>query len=228
MTALKKTILFFRHGESEANINPNHDNQEILDAILTPLGIEQAHSWSEDSTLTETLASVEVCLCSPLRRAMQTAALVFQNQYHVPIIVNRYAREKWWHLYQCRGVKHAEIVQYSNSLCRDIEQVDRLKEVNKFWNPEEESAAMVDKTPNEFAQLSVEAIQKFLYICQTHEAKTLAVACHWGVIHELLGVEPTNAELLVTELTVDTGEFRIIDRRTVPTQLLRPHGVHVH
>ena len=138
---MKKTILFIRHGQSDANKSDTND-ASVLDAVLTDVGRLQAGHWSDD--LYAQLRSVEICYCSPLRRAMETAALVFQNNPGVPIVITRYAREKWWNLWQCRGVDHDELMTYSQSLMREIFDVEKLAAVDKYWNPTLETSTMVE------------------------------------------------------------------------------------
>ena len=73
-----KRILFLRHGQSVAN-QSHADTVDELDCHLTPLGRQQASAWQEAPR------GVEAVLCSLLRRAMETAARVFQD--HLPIAV---------------------------------------------------------------------------------------------------------------------------------------------
>ena len=213
-----KNIIFIRHGQSLANV-AQVDDPSVIDALLTELGRNQAESWSDSNAVRELLESVEICLCSPLRRAMETAALVFKNTC-VPIHINRYAREKYWYLWQCRGVSHEETVEHSKRLCREIGNVESLSFVDKHWNPEEENAAISNKTPNSFQKLSKESIQMLSHCLMHHQSTTIAVTCHWGVIEALLGIECTNCELVVTQLDTNSGTFQVVERLQVPDNLL--------
>ena len=208
-----KKIIFIRHGQSEANIT-KLDDPNVLDAMLTTLGKSQASSWNSNTNIQDTLQSIEICLTSPLRRAMQTAALVFKNT-EVPIVINRHAREKWWHLWQCRGIPHSELVEYASTLCRDINNITSLENLNQFWNPMEESNIITEKRSNDFNQLSLDSIHQLKNDLLQHDMNTIAVACHWGVIHTLLNIEPSNAEIIVTNLNRD-GEFIIESRWLAP------------
>ena len=216
-----RTVLFIRHGQSHANKTEVND-ASVLDATLTPLGQAQAAYWSENDATRELLQSFDICFCSPLRRAMETASLVFKNATAVPIEVNRFAREKWWFLWQCRGVSHQEKVEYSESLVRDIQKVDTLSEVDLYWNPEQETSTMLDKKTNTFNDQSERGLQKFRQGLRTHSSHRIAVACHWGVIESTLGIEPQNAEMILTELNVSTGEFTVVERWCVPESLSSP------
>lgn len=208
-----KKIIFIRHGQSEANIT-KLDDPNVLDAMLTTLGKLQASSWNSNTNIQDTLQSIEICLTSPLRRAMQTAALVFKNT-EVPIVINRHAREKWWHLWQCRGIPHSELVEYASTLCRDINNIKSLENINQFWNPMEESTIITEKRSNDFNQLSLNSIHQLKNDLLQHDMNTIAVACHWGVIHTLLNIEPSNAEIIVTNLN-QNGEFIIESRWLAP------------
>jgi broad specificity phosphatase PhoE len=214
---MKKTIIFVRHGQSEAN-KSDADDPSVLDAVLTDLGRLQAESWSKDNDLREKLRSVEICFCSPLRRAMETAALVFQNSPSVPIVANRYAREKWWNLWQCRGIPHNELVTYSQSLTREIFEVEKLKEVDKYWNPNIETSRILEGK-RVSSKYSDECCVKLVKCLREHPANSIAVACHWGVINDLLDVVPTNCELITAQIDVETGTFDVVERRSVPTSL---------
>ena len=212
---MKKTILFIRHGQSEANKSDTND-ASVLDAVLTDVGRLQAGHWSDD--LCAQLRSVEICYCSPLRRAMETAALVFQNNPGVPIVITRYAREKWWNLWQCRGVDHDELMTYSQSLTREIFDVEKLAVVDKYWNPTLETSIMVEGKRG-LTICSDDCYAKLVECLQAQSATTIAVACHWGVINHLLDVEPMNCEIITAELDVATGVFTVTERRNVPESL---------
>ena len=119
----RQTILFIRHGESIANVS----GQDHHDAKLTQVGIEQASSWRD----TAGELGVQVCLCSPLRRAIQTATYVFQDTA-VPFQVCRYARESYWHMRQCQGVPHEELVEFVKTLPRGADiDVSPLADVDE-------------------------------------------------------------------------------------------------
>ena len=224
---LTRTICWIRHGQSAANVS-HADDESVRDAVLSDLGTRQARHWSTDSGVASLLNAVDVCVCSPLRRAFQTASLVFQNSTNPGFVIspNRFAREKWWHLHQCRGVPHASLLSFlaSERIC-NVENVDDLARVDEYWNPEEEVAIMREKRPNDFRQLSCRGLQRLRDdLRRGHgDARVVAVSCHWGVICEVLGVDGVeNAEILVTEMDRVTGEMRLVARHVVPETLRSP------
>jgi broad specificity phosphatase PhoE len=216
-----KQIIFIRHGQSIAN-KTEKDDESVLDAILTELGQKQADSWCNNSIINQKyLKKVDLCICSPLRRAMETASLVFRNNANVPIEVNRYAREKWWHLWQCRGIEpHSKLIEYSKTLCRKINNINDLSMFDEYWNPLKENELIRNKKSIN-TDLSKDGLENKLrsFLIQ-HKSKNIAISCHWGVIKTLLKIEPTNCEMVVTNLNIDTGTFEIVERLYVPKELL--------
>lgn len=225
----KRTICWIRHGQSMANVMGT-DDESVRDAALSELGTRQAQYWSTNSDAAALLNAVDVCVCSPLRRAFQTASCVFQNTTNprFSISPNRYAREKWWHLHQCRGVPHANLVSFLDEKCiSNVEDLDSLAKVDEYWNPEGEEAIMQEKRQNKFRQLSISGLQRLKDDLRLGhgDARVIAVSCHWGVICELLDVENVgNAEILVTEMEMDTGKMRVLARHMVP-ETLRSNSV---
>jgi len=75
-------LILARHGQSESNVNPDYQG---LNAPLTEIGKKQAHllgQWLRDHE-----PSIDQILCSPLKRAFDTANIV--NEYlKLPIAIN--------------------------------------------------------------------------------------------------------------------------------------------
>jgi phosphohistidine phosphatase SixA len=78
-----KTIYFIRHGESLGQIATTHDrrhNEKLKDCGLSPWGIRQSQQQLRHFFVHQQQNSnnkVELILCSPLTRAIQTAILAF-------------------------------------------------------------------------------------------------------------------------------------------------------
>lgn len=222
-----RIVVWIRHGQSTANTAPA-DDASVRDAVLSDLGRRQAGYWSEDARVAPLLNAVDVCVSSPLRRAFQTASRVFRRSTNpgFSIVAQRLAREKWWHLHQCRGLPHARLVQFlADEGIHDVRGLDDLARVDEYWNPPEEEAIMREGRPNEFRRLSASALQRLRedVRCGYGDAGVVAVSCHWGVVRDLLGVEKVgNAELLVTKMDVATGEMRVVERHRVPERLRSP------
>ena len=151
-----KRIYFIRHGQSEANAlkdsnatakfqdgkymgNPS-DIPEVRDAKLTALGRAQAACWHTPNALAAVFQELtpEVVVCSPLRRALETATLCFQNEPNIPLECSRVVREHWWKHYQCIGVAHEETLDFAKTLGRQIEKMDALQSRDQWWDPEME------------------------------------------------------------------------------------------
>ena len=79
----KKTVYYMRHFEALHNILPN--NYSIPDPELSPLGQTQA---SDVIDMIKDIPSIDLIVCSPLSRTLQTYLLVFNNQRNLPLIVH--------------------------------------------------------------------------------------------------------------------------------------------
>lgn len=86
-----KRLFLLRHGQAEHNPRAEaarHDGcsyeqflkimkeDDVLDATLTPLGVEQAKGVMRDKLLASKLRSLDLIISSPLSRALQTANFV--------------------------------------------------------------------------------------------------------------------------------------------------------
>jgi broad specificity phosphatase PhoE len=183
----KKTIAFMRHGESVAN----SDDIDVPDPELTELGRRQA---AGRRACVRALGA-DLCICSPLLRAMETAAIAFAHEGSVPIEACRFAREKWWFYHQCRGCAPPERMQFAATLPRTISGVDCLHE-DEFWDPEREG-----KLPKrELGRRSHKGLQKLVETLQGLHAETIVVVCHYGVIQQLTSVNTSNCDIVVCEL----------------------------
>ena len=80
-------VLLLRHGQSETNAT----QRDMPDPPLTKLGRVQASAWKGAIGR----FGAEAVLVSPLRRALETALLAY-DQVDVPIVVCRHARELGW------------------------------------------------------------------------------------------------------------------------------------
>ena len=229
-TALKmsyKRIYFIRHGQSEANAakdrtgNPN-DSLSVRDAKLTELGQAQASCWNTPNALTQVYDNEppEIVICSPLRRAMETASLAFENT-EIPIVCSRYPRERWWNHYQCVGSEHEETINFANTLSKSIGKLEELTTTDQFWNPELElkeimldrdennvsKSGLYDPSEREAIAQGMEATKEFL---KARPETVIAVACHWGVINALTDVSPNNCDIVATDLDIETGEILVL------------------
>ncbi|CAF0886965.1 unnamed protein product [Rotaria sordida] len=79
----KKTVYYMRHFEALHNIPPY--NYNIPDPELSPRGRTQATAAIE---MIKKISSIDLIICSPLTRALQTYLLVFNNQHRIPLIIH--------------------------------------------------------------------------------------------------------------------------------------------
>eukprot|EP00947_MAST-08B_sp_MAST-8B-sp1_P001066 g1066.t1 len=97
-------IVLIRHGQSRSNVGDDE-----LDCALTSVGEAQAASWANISTKWD----VDVILCSPLQRTLQTASLALgkTDPASTPVLACPPARELYWShgLIQCIGTAPADV-----------------------------------------------------------------------------------------------------------------------
>ncbi len=79
----KKIVYYMRHFEALHNISPH--NYNLPDPELSPLGQTQANDTSE---IIKNIPSIDLIVCSPLIRALQTYLLVFNNQQNISLIIH--------------------------------------------------------------------------------------------------------------------------------------------
>ena len=178
-------MFLIRHGETVANIT---GNDEDSDTLLTPEGEIQAMSWQDfPSSL---IFDVELVLTSPLRRAIQTACLIFQNT-EIPIEICRYTREHWWHYSQHRGSGEYSVHQLLTQLPRadEIQNLEELEVQDKFWNPEQEELESKIKTANAVKSMNnraEECTQMLQEKLSNVPQVKIAVVAHWMCIYQLI------------------------------------------
>lgn len=79
---MKKHFFVFRHGQTTYNVNGLIQGQ-TNDSVLTQKGVEQAYEIG----LKLKQYPIEVMLCSPLKRTVQTANEVLKNCNKIPLII---------------------------------------------------------------------------------------------------------------------------------------------
>lgn len=193
----KRRVLFLRHGEGQHNLR----DEEVPDAMLTAYGRTQAESWKG---VIGTFGA-EVVLVSPLRRAVETACLAFADE-DVPLLLCRHAREKWWD-------DKSNIPGTPSKLRKLLRRLPRGAEVTGV---EEAlgSDATCEHPQNE--QASIAMLQRTL---ATRPESVVAVACHWGVIHDLTGCSADNCEVIDCAYDEATGVFKLLERNEAPVPI---------
>ena len=127
----QKLLFFFRHGESAANLAKRkalredrarndgqytaeeayRNNKHLADAVLTAEGEAQARAAATAATASG--VRPELIVCSPMTRAIQTAALLFEADIAagVPLCLRPELREYFPRLMEDRGRPLAELRQ---------------------------------------------------------------------------------------------------------------------
>ena len=79
----KKTVYYLRHFEALHNVPPY--DYSLRDPELSPFGQSQAASTWE---IIEKIPSIDLIVCSPLTRTLQTYLLLFHQRTHIPLIIH--------------------------------------------------------------------------------------------------------------------------------------------
>lgn len=86
-----KTIYYIRHFEALHNVRPY--NYQLADPVLSPLGQSQAVETIE---ALKDIASIDLIVCSPLTRTLQTYLLLTDDEQRrqIPLIIHPDLQEK--------------------------------------------------------------------------------------------------------------------------------------
>ena len=85
----RKKLYFMRHFEALHNIQPYNFN--IPDPDLSPHGRTQAQETIEH---VKSIPQIDLIVCSPLTRTIQSYLLVFADRLDIPLIIHPYLQEK--------------------------------------------------------------------------------------------------------------------------------------
>ncbi|KMO30788.1 phosphoglycerate mutase [Methylobacterium tarhaniae] len=170
-------MILLRHGQSQFNLHFHATGLDpgIVDAPLTPLGHEQAEAASR-ALAGEGLRRI---LCSPLTRALQTAAPV-ASRLDLPVLVTPAVRE--------RRAASCDIGTCCTDLARAWPHLD-LSHMDEVWWREEGDA---DEEP-EHAFRARAASFGATMAGDPDWAHTLVV-CHWGFIMAVTGRSLANGD----------------------------------
>lgn len=180
-----KTVLLMRHGR--AKHNDDMRNQDAYpDAELTDLGVAQAAAWADGfSSFSDVIGKVEIILVSPLQRTIQTACHAFARS-SFPMQLCMPAREGWFKRLCNQPLtveKPDEFQQLLDSLPDGREKIDASTMIRA---PKWEKQASSEE----------ESMQHLRFILATHEASTLVLVTHAGVIQKLTGMDVDNCTML--------------------------------
>jgi broad specificity phosphatase PhoE len=183
-------MILLRHGQSEFNLvfTATRRDPGIIDAPLTPLGLEQAERAAE-ALAGERLARIIV---SPYTRALQTAGRI-ARRLALPVLVNPIVRER--HGFSCDiGTPRTQL-----QLAWPGHDFSSLDEV--WWPPVEEPADSVIGRAMLF-RAEMAALPDW--------SDTLVVS-HWGFILCMTGTSVANGQWLRCDPTVPAPQ-RIVWR----------------
>lgn len=148
-------------------------SEACRDAPLTDLGKQQARSLQP--IVEEHLQRVQLVICSPLTRAIQTACLAFERQPQLPILAWPVVTEFWLSMPECHGRIRSQLQADPALLALERFAGVSLDNVND--DPEQPWWAFGDD------EMRLHTFLSWLAACpETH----IAVVAHWGFIHRIL------------------------------------------
>jgi broad specificity phosphatase PhoE len=169
-------MFFVRHGESEFNAVFAHTGRDpgIIDAPLTPRGAEQAAAAGH--LLRK--SGITRIICSPYRRALQTAALI-AGELKLPVAVTALVGERA--LYSC------DVGRDAATLKKEWAAVDFSSlEDGEWWPRKGETQASIERRVHAFLAQENDA---------TKAAQTLVVS-HWYFLFTLSALDANNGEII--------------------------------
>lgn len=168
-------MILLRHGQSEFNLHFTGTRVDpgIIDARLTPLGLEQAREAAHALRG----EGIKRIITSPYTRALQTTAPVAQA-LGVPVLINPIVRERY--AFAC------DIGTPRTDLARAWPEHD-FSAVEEIWWPaiEEDAESIIGRAALFRAEMA--ALPDW--------ANTLVVS-HWGFVLTLTGTSITNGQWL--------------------------------
>ncbi|NGM32865.1 histidine phosphatase family protein [Methylobacterium sp. MA0201] len=170
-------MILLRHGQSQFNLHFHATGVDpgIVDAPLTPLGHEQA----EAAARALAAQGLQRILCSPLTRALQTAAPI-ADRLDLPVLVTPAVRER-------RGAS-CDIGTCRTDLALAWPHLDLAHLDEVWWQGEGEA----DEEADDVFAARTDAFRAGM-AADPDWAHTLVV-CHWGFIAAVTGRNLANCE----------------------------------
>lgn len=185
-TNTTKTIYLIRHGESLgqlANEKRRRSDNNLRDCQLSDTGIIQAKDIinrinEEDNNVD--YDTIELVVCSPLTRAIQTAILAFPNK---PILIDYNLREVGTMIPENipRSIKD---VLYDLNINKNHQNIDYITLKPDNWPRNH------DQTPNVIRKDQIR--QSIQYLVTNRSESIIAVVCHYHVIRAALYKNPSS------------------------------------
>ena len=172
-----KKLYFIRHGVSQHNVLFHNLGKRVFydkrfyDTTLTSHGIEQAKRLQQTW---EKLDQIDLIICSPLTRTIQTANYIFSHTKK-KIISHDMLKEF------PQGLQTVNKRKEKDELLKLYPTIDftEVNHVNNIWNPERE------ETIDELNQ----RIEKFKKFIKTRDEKNIAIVGHNSFIGQFIHQE---------------------------------------
>jgi broad specificity phosphatase PhoE len=232
-----KEIIFIRHGKTESNeYEEKHrwgttrfKDPQLWDTYLSARGQDQAASVrrtiednkNKDANYLNPFDGIELLVSSPLRRALNTAEIIFSDTLQYPsvnrVALNLAAERLYFSADVGRPKKDLE--QAHPTFCFDMlpddmdwwysPSADELEKLVE-WRPYPELAQYA--CPGEPAEVFRQRMGRLKEWLLSRTEQKIVVVTHWGVIRALTGravhncdVVPILASNLLCDFLIDTG-----------------------
>eukprot|EP00614_Pseudopedinella_elastica_P030122 CAMPEP_0172633392 /NCGR_PEP_ID=MMETSP1068-20121228/189198_1 /TAXON_ID=35684 /ORGANISM="Pseudopedinella elastica, Strain CCMP716" /LENGTH=251 /DNA_ID=CAMNT_0013445077 /DNA_START=60 /DNA_END=815 /DNA_ORIENTATION=- len=209
-TSAKQRVLFIRHGVTEMNewlAKPGCEwgaigfkDAGLYDTRLTTRGALQARKLGDYFSLND--PGVELLVCSPLTRALETARHVFSDQNVSPGMQKTVSA-----LCAERVYLSSDIGRSPSELSKEFDFADISGLGDPWWFTPGDSR-VVDEwrpagtycCPGEPLEVFHSRLGRFKAWLGGRPEKTIAVVSHWGVIAALTGRSVRNCEVVEIDL----------------------------
>ncbi|KAK6229866.1 hypothetical protein QUC31_001621 [Theobroma cacao] len=178
-----KVLHLVRHGQAMHNVEGDKNreallSQDLFDAQLSPLGLQQVGQLRRDVHARGLLDRIELVITSPLSRAMQTAVGVFGSDRHPKVMAVELCRDRL-------GVRPCDMRRKVSDYRSRFPTIDFSMmdgEDDKLWNPD------IRESMEELAARGA----RFLKWLWTRPEKEIVVVSHGIVLQNILINIPRN------------------------------------
>ena len=206
----EKLVWFFRHGESAANVakaeaaeadQTRNDGRatamykvdpRLADAPLTERGLEQARQGA--ATIAAWRVQPELIVCSPLTRALQTAALLYESALlrGTPLVVRPELREFFGHLIEARGRPVEQLL--ADARLRALPSWPVLEaalapEATRAWRQAWDTRLADGAGWREHADDGARCVAFKRWLSEQRQTRVATVS-HWGTVNNMANREP--------------------------------------
>ncbi len=159
-------LLLIRHGEQQ--LQANMPMGEVVDAPLSPLGLEQARVVGERLAS----AAIDAVHCSPLNRAHTTARAIASHHGLTPVV-----HEGLREIEQFKGApQHLGVIDhYGAERFVEFMRLQNRTRLDTIWPDAEDVSAFRRRITDAIAEIAA-----------INRGRRVVVACHAGVINHFL------------------------------------------